>query len=101
MDKRLNVIEKKSAKPKHFFIIIATIVLLGLSYFPIHHFFKNHYSKYARHVLTLPKLKPVQPVESTNSEWTVIKTEPGDTMGHIFKKNGIKFNYLTKNSRKQ
>lgn len=90
MEQRLNVSLKKSIKPSKLLIILTllSIFLLSVALTLIPH--KN--INYAHKILKLPRLIDTQKnvnKKKETSEWTIVKTQSGDTLAALFHQVGL------------
>jgi murein DD-endopeptidase MepM/ murein hydrolase activator NlpD len=85
--------KKKSAKPSRLSALIALVIALSLPYLLVKTF-SNHSTTHDNNTLiALPKLKPNKPkkhkASSTEEDWTIVTTKPGDTLSAVFPRVGL------------
>ena len=94
MAQRLDVSQKKTAKPSKSLAIIAFLFTILLAYLLVNMW--SHHQKiiYANKSLSLPELESLKSdaedeAEDENNGWTIVKTRSGDSLSSIFKRAGL------------
>jgi murein DD-endopeptidase MepM/ murein hydrolase activator NlpD len=92
MAKRLDVSQKKTAKPSKSLAIIAFLFTILLSYLLVSLWSHHHKVKYANKSLSLPELQSLRSdteESEENNGWTIVKTRSGDSLSSIFQRAGL------------
>jgi len=82
----------KPAKPSNSLLFIAVFAALVLSAFLVNSLFNKQKTFYASKTLSLPKqaaLKTEQEASKKENEWTIVKTQSGDSLASVFKRAGL------------
>ena len=94
MAQRLDVSQKKTAKPSKSLAIVAFLFSILLAYLLVNMWSHHQKIKYANKSLSLPELDSLKSddddsAEDENNGWTIVKTRSGDSLSSIFKRAGL------------